>query len=296
MESFVAFAGTTLRYLGYTGLPLIIIPVLLLPALTTRLLPAPTKGGGQILSLLKTLLAWTILFQLLTLPFGSFFGLNFGIVDAAQAGNFGPKFLLSHLTILVLSVVAAFLPNGLSKAGRLLSRALDHIAKSAMWIAICVALLIILMQLAAVILRYMFGISVSWMTDSIVFSFAAIFMLGVAGTLRADGHVRVDILRREMSAKHKALVDLMGAILFIVPIGILILYSGSGQIARSWLILEPFNESDGLPVKYLFISLVPTFAVLLMSQGLSEALKAAFILRDEPLEPEPAKEMQGGSI
>lgn len=296
MESFVAFAGTTLRFIGYTGLPLIIVPVLLLPVLATRILPAPANRGGALFALLKILIAWTVLFQILTLPFGSFFGLNFGLVDAARAGNFGPKFLLSHLTILGLSAVAAFLPDGLSKAGRLLSKGLDHIANSAMWIAMSVAMLIILIQLAAVMLRYLFGISLSWMTDSIVFAFAAIFMLGVAGTLRADGHVRVDILRREMSAEQKALVDLIGAILFIVPIGILILYSGSSQIARTWLILEPFNESDGLPVKYLFISLVPTFAVLLMSQGLSQALKAAFTLRGDPIAPLPSNEPQGGAI
>lgn len=296
MESFVAFAGTTLRFIGYTGLPLIIIPVLLLPVLATRILPAPGDRGGAPFAFLKILIAWTVLFQILTLPFGSFFGLNFGLVDASRAGNFGPKFLLSHLTIFGLSAVAAFLPDGLSKAGRLLSKGLDHIANSAMWIAMSVAMLIILIQLAAVMLRYLFGISLSWMTDSIVFAFAAIFMLGVAGTLRADGHVRVDILRREMSAKQKALVDLIGAILFIVPIGILILYSGSSQIARTWLILEPFNESDGLPVKYLFISLVPTFAVLLMSQGLSQALKAAFTLRGDPIAPLPSNEPQGGAI
>lgn len=296
MEPFVAFAGTTLRFIGYAGLPLVIVPVLLLPALATRILPAPGNRGGPLIALLKILLAWTVLFQLLTLPFGSFFGLNFGILDATRTGHFGPKFLWSHLTILGLSTVAAFLPNGLSNAGRLLSKALDRIAASAMWVAIGVALLIILIQLAAVILRYMFGISLSWMTDSIVFAFATIFMLGVAGTLRADGHVRVDILRREMSAKQKALVDLIGAILFIVPIGILILYSGSGQIARTWLILEPFNESDGLPVKYLFISLVPTFAILLISQGLSQALKAAFVLRDEPIAPDPSTQTQGGAI
>lgn len=296
MESFVAFAGTSLRFIGYTGLPLVVVPILLLPALAARILPASGNRSAPFIAFLKILFAWTALFQTLTLPFGSFFGLNFGIADAARAGHFGPKFIFSHLTILGLSAVAAFLPNGLSTAGRLLSKALDRIAASAMWIAIGVALLIILIQLAAVILRYMFGISLSWMTDSIVFAFATIFMLGVAGTLRADGHVRVDILRREMSEKQKALVDMVGALLFIVPIGILILYSGSGQIARTWLILEPFNESDGLPVKYLFISLVPTFAVLLMSQGLSQALKAAFVLRDEPIAPDPSSETPGGAI
>lgn len=200
------------------------------------------------------------------------------------------------LPLFLLPLFALIVPDPLRGPSKLLIMLLDRIAQTAMWVAISAALLIILIQLVAVVLRYVFGISFSWMTDSIVFAFATIFMLGVAGTLRADGHVRVDILRREMSAKQKAAVDLAGAMLFIVPIGILILYSGSGQIARAWINLEPFNESDGLPIKYLFISLVPIFSVLLMSAGLSVSLKSAFLLRGQKLTPDGQTDIQSGTI
>ncbi|MEL7545281.1 MAG: TRAP transporter small permease subunit [Pseudomonadota bacterium] len=200
------------------------------------------------------------------------------------------------LTLFLIPLLALAFPQPLRPVAKPLVSVLDRAAGAAMWVSISAAMLIILFQLAAVLLRYIFGLSFSWMTDSIVFAFATIFMLGVAGTLRADGHVRVDILRREMSAKQKAVVDLIGAFLFILPIAVLILYSASGQIARVWINLEPFNESDGLPVKYLFISLVPTFAVLLISQGLSQAIKAAFTLRDDEIAAEPPSEAPIGSV
>jgi TRAP-type mannitol/chloroaromatic compound transport system permease small subunit len=107
-----------------------------------------------------------------------------------------------------------------------------------------------------------------------------IFMLGAAATLRDDGHVRVDILRPRFSAKTTASIELIGSLVFIVPIGILILYSASGLIARTWMDLEPFNESDGLPVKYLFKTMVPVFAILMIGQAISQATKAAMIIRD----------------
>ena len=200
------------------------------------------------------------------------------------------------LPLFLLPIIVLAFPRPAKPISELLVAALDRLAKTAMWIAICAALSIIAIQLVAVILRYVFGLSFSWMTDSIVFAFATIFMLGVAGTLQSDSHVRVDILRREMSPKQRAAIDLAGALLFIVPIGVLILYSGSGQIARAWINLEPFNESDGLPIKYLFISLVPTFSILLMSAGLSVALKSAFLLRGENIAPNGRSDAQSGSI
>ena len=190
---------------------------------------------------------------------------------------------LAALPLLGLPVLVLAFPTQFAGFTRGLSKNLDRISGAALNIACLAAFLIILIQLSAVLLRYVFGLSFSWLNDSVIFSFAMIFMLGAAGTLREDGHVRVDILRGRFTQKQRAAVDLIGALLFIAPIGILILYAGSGLIARSWAGLETFNESDGLPVKYLFKTLVPLFAILLIGQGLSQALKSALVLR----EPDP---------
>ncbi len=188
------------------------------------------------------------------------------------AGYIGLPFLLLPLAVLAL-------PNKVGGLAKSLTVALDRISGAAMGVAIVAAFAIIFIQLAAVLMRYVFGLSFSWLNDSVIFSFAMIFMLGAAGTLRDDGHVRVDILRSGFSARTRAVIELVGAMVFIFPIGILILYAGSGLIARTWIGLEPFNESDGLPIKYLFKTLVPLFAVLMIGQGLSQALKAALKLR-----------------
>jgi TRAP-type mannitol/chloroaromatic compound transport system permease small subunit len=146
-----------------------------------------------------------------------------------------------------------------------------------------------------VLLRYVFGLSFSWLNDSVIFSFAMIFMLGAAATLRDDGHVRVDIMRSRFGPRTRAGIELFGALIFIFPIGILILYAGAGLITRTWLDLEPFNESDGLPIKYLFKTLVPLFAVLMIGQGLSQALKSALIIHGiSP--PEEIEHAHGGSV
>ena len=199
------------------------------------------------------------------------------------------------LLLLLLPIVVLIAPKPLAGAAKVVSGALDRVSGAAMSFSVAAAFLIILIQLSAVLLRYVFGLSFSWLNDSVIFSFAMIFMLGAAATLRDDGHVRVDIMRSRFGPRTRASIELFGAMAFIFPIGILILYAGAGLITRTWLDLEPFNESDGLPIKYLFKTLVPLFAVLMMGQGLSQALKSALIIR-ELTSADETEHAHGGSV
>ena len=183
------------------------------------------------------------------------------------------------LPLLALPLLILAIPKPLSKISEMLSGLLDRISGFALGFALAAGFVIIVIQLAAVLLRYVFGLSFSWLNDSVIFTFAMMFMLGAAATLRDDGHVRVDILRPRFGPKTKAGIELFGSLVFIVPICVLILYAGSGLIARSWIGLEHFNESDGLPIKYLFKTMVPVFAVLMIGQALSQAIKSALVIR-----------------
>ena len=183
------------------------------------------------------------------------------------------------LPLLALPLLILAIPKPLSKISETLSGILDRISGFALGFALAAGFVIIVIQLAAVLLRYVFGLSFSWLNDSVIFTFAMMFMLGAAATLRDDGHVRVDILRPRFGPKTKAGIELFGSLVFIVPICVLILYAGSGLIARSWIGLEHFNESDGLPIKYLFKTMVPVLAVLMIGQALSQAIKSALVIR-----------------
>jgi TRAP-type mannitol/chloroaromatic compound transport system permease small subunit len=199
------------------------------------------------------------------------------------------------LPLLLLPILVVIAPKPLESLSRTLTAAIDRLSGLAMGFAVSAAFLIILIQLSAVLLRYVFGLSFSWLNDSVIFSFAMIFMLGAAATLRDDGHVRVDIMRSRFGDRTRAAIEMTGAMLFIFPIGILIVYAASGLVARSWLDLEPFNESDGLPIQYLFKTLVPAFAVLMIAQGLSQALKAALVIRGLR-RPDAPEHEHGGAV
>ena len=85
-------------------------------------------------------------------------------------------------------------------------------------------------------------------------------MLAAAWTLRAGGHVRVDIFYADASPRTKALVDLVGALLLLLPFMLVLLWLSLPYVARSWAILERSQEASGLPLVFVLKTLIPLFA------------------------------------
>ncbi|HAQ75229.1 MAG TPA: TRAP transporter permease DctQ, partial [Hyphomonas sp.] len=159
-----------------------------------------------------------------------------------------------------------------------LSARIDAVSGWALGGAIAGAIILVGAQLLVVLLRYAFGLSFTWLNEIVIYAFAAMFMLGSASALRDDAHVRVDILRPRFGARRRNWIELAGIYLFLFPICIRLLAMTEQGLARSWALFEGSRESDGLPLLFLFKTLLPAFAVLMLVQGLSEALKAALRL------------------
>jgi len=141
------------------------------------------------------------------------------------------------------------------------------------------ALFVVLLQFAVVVLRYAFGIGSIWLSESILYGNAVMFMLAAAWTLQQGGHVRVDVFYAEASPRRKALIDLAGAVLLLLPFMLALALLSLPYVARSWAILERSRETSGLPAVFLFKTLIPLFALLLALQGVSQAIRAAEVLR-----------------
>jgi TRAP-type mannitol/chloroaromatic compound transport system permease small subunit len=148
------------------------------------------------------------------------------------------------------------------------------IGRSAAWLAIAVVLL----QFALVVARYLFGLGSVWLSETVIYAHATLFMLAAAWTLRAGGHVRVDIFYADASTRAKAFVDLIGALLLLVPFMLVLLCLSVPYATRSWAILEHSQETSGLPIVFLLKTLIPLFAILMALQGIAQAIHAATAL------------------
>lgn len=124
-----------------------------------------------------------------------------------------------------------------------------------------------------VILRYGFEVSATPIRDAVVYFHGILILLGISFTLQADQHVRVDLLYSRMSDERKRVVNLIGCLAFLIPLCIVILLVSIPYVSASWRILERSAEVDGLPGIFLFKTLLPVSAGLLLIQAMNEVLK-----------------------
>jgi TRAP-type mannitol/chloroaromatic compound transport system permease small subunit len=148
------------------------------------------------------------------------------------------------------------------------------IGRAAAWLALA----IVLLQFTLVVARYALGLGSIWLTETVIYANAALFLLASAWTLAAGGHVRVDVFYAQASARTRALVDLGGSLLLLLPFALVLLWLSAPFAARSWTIMERSQEASGLPLVFLLKSLLPVFAVLMALQGVAQAIRAAAAL------------------
>jgi TRAP-type mannitol/chloroaromatic compound transport system permease small subunit len=156
--------------------------------------------------------------------------------------------------------------NWLAHVMDFIDRITDNTGKIISWLT----LLMVLLTFLIVVLRYVFNIGWIAMQESVLYFHGTVFMLGAAYTLKADGHVRVDIFYQNFSIKGKALVNLLGTLFLLLPVCIFIFYISFDYVATSWRIMEKSPEAGGLPLVYLSKSLLLIMAISLSLQGVSE--------------------------
>jgi TRAP-type mannitol/chloroaromatic compound transport system permease small subunit len=156
-----------------------------------------------------------------------------------------------------------------------IDRLTSALGRAAAWLA----LVVVLLQFALVVARYLFGLGSVWLTETVIYAHAALFMLAAAWTLQVGGHVRVDIFYADASAHTKALIDLVGALFLLLPFMVVLIWLAIPYAARSWSILEHSQEASGLPVVFVLKTLIPLFALLMALQGIAQAIRAAARLR-----------------
>jgi len=152
------------------------------------------------------------------------------------------------------------------------------LGKAAAWLT----LFMVLVTFVVVVMRYVFDAGFIWLQESVVWMHAFVFMMGASYTLQQEEHVRVDIFYREMSAKRRAWVDLLGVMIFLLPLCGFLAWKGFDFVLVSWKLQEASRESGGLP--YPLLPLLKTLLVIMPItvglQGLALMSRCIHTLRD----------------
>jgi len=164
--------------------------------------------------------------------------------------------------------------NTVERVAGAIDRAIAAIGRAATWCC----LYVVIAEFAVVVMRYALGIGSIKLSESVLYAHAGLFMLAAAWTLQVDGHVRVDIFYAQASSRTRALIDLIGAVVLLLPFAAVLVLLSVPYVGRSWTILERSREASGLPIVYLLKTLIPLFAILIGLQGVVQAIRAALVL------------------
>ena len=154
---------------------------------------------------------------------------------------------------------------------RQLERISEWCGRAVSW---CVLVMVLIISYD-VFMRYFFQIGSVAIQELEWHLFAIIFLLGASYTLKHDGHVRVDIFyqSRKFTNVHRAWIDLLGTVFFLIPFCVLIIVSSWEFVAYSFRILEGSPDPGGLPFRFLLKAAIPVGFLLLLIQGIALSLK-----------------------
>ena len=134
-------------------------------------------------------------------------------------------------------------------------------------------LFMVIVTFVVVVMRYVFDVGLIWLQESVVWMHAVVFMIGAAYTLQREEHVRVDIFYRQMSPQRQAWVNLIGVLVFLLPLCVFLGWKAFDFVAVSWRLQEASRESGGLPYP-----MIPLLKSILIVMPVTVALQGVVIL------------------
>ncbi len=134
-------------------------------------------------------------------------------------------------------------------------------------------LLMILNVFYDVITRYVFRVNSIAMQEMEWHLFSVVILLGVAYTLKEDGHVRVDILYDKFSYRKKAMINMIGVIIAIIPISLLVGLSSIENATDAYLSMEQSGNPGGLEYRWIVKSLIPLSFLMLIITSIGFFIK-----------------------
>lgn len=159
----------------------------------------------------------------------------------------------------------------------------EFLGRTVAWLA----LVMVVLQFGLVLLRYVFGFTDRASEEAVLYLHGILFLLAAGYTLKHHGHVRVDLFYRDAPEKTQALINLIGTIVFLLPVCALTWSAAWPFVESAWAVREGSIEASGLPFRYVYKSVILVFAAVVALQGLAQAIKSWCVLRGYGSVPEP---------
>lgn len=157
----------------------------------------------------------------------------------------------------------------------------DRVGRTVLWLVLASTLI----SAGNATVRKLFSMSSNALLEIQWYLYAAVFVLAAGYTLLNDEHVRIDVLSGRLSPRGRAIVDIVGALLFLLPFAVLIVFLGWRFFWNAWVSGEMSSNAGGL-IRWPVYLVVPVGFTLLALQGVSETIKRIAFLAGRA--PDPA--------
>ena len=127
--------------------------------------------------------------------------------------------------------------------------------------------------------RYLFALPTQWAYEVGYMMMGTHALLGMAYTLREGGHIRIDALSQRFSERTKAIIDLIGYAIFVLPCLVWVTWSLWSYWVHAFQSNELSGQSAWNPVIWPFKLVFFVAFALLVLQILAQIIKALLFLQ-----------------
>lgn len=168
--------------------------------------------------------------------------------------------------------------QGLLKFSRLVDWLNEQLGRGLKWLILAA----VLISAGNAIVRKVLDMSSNALLEIQWYLFAAVFMLGSGFAFLKNAHVRIDFISNHLSARTRNLIDIVGIVVFLLPLCYMIATLSWPTFHNAWTSGEMSQNAGGL-IRWPMYGLIPLGFSLLALQGLSELIKrAAFVCGTGP--------------
>lgn len=126
-----------------------------------------------------------------------------------------------------------------------ISRGIDALNERVGRLVIWLVLAATLISAGNAMVRYGLNASSNAWLEIQWYLFGLIFLLGAGYTLKHNGHVRIDVLYGRFTPRTRAWVDLLGGLLFLLPMSGIIAWLGWDFFLASYAVDETSPDAGG---------------------------------------------------
>ncbi|NYT64529.1 TRAP transporter small permease subunit [Alcaligenaceae bacterium] len=156
----------------------------------------------------------------------------------------------------------------------------SYVGRIARWLILAA----VLISAGNAVMRKLFSISSNAMLEVQWYLFSGVFLLAAGYTLLKNAHVRIDFVSSRLSARTRAIIEILAVLLVVTPFCWILIQLSWPLLVKAWESGEMSPDAGGL-IRWPVYALVPVGMALLVAQAYSELIKRVAFLRGQYPDP-----------